>query len=221
MVAIDGTESIPNELGYLQVYVLSIVPSIVLPSAPGVISYRFEIIGEGVQESDIEIREIVIGPVSCSSFITFPEQEKRLDCTVQAPALWTNDTAYYRLATAGGRLAETQKRSFLRPQPAPEVLAVNTATDNDMPRKEGVEPSTEGRVPTTGGLFAIIAGLGFGTKDRQPGEIGPDRQYDGDVEYVDFGAGQDATRVYHNRMVFADGRVEYWLPVQSNRLLPT
>lgn len=70
--------------------------------------------------------------------------------------------------------------------------------------------------PTTGGLLASIIGLGFGTKDRQLGEKGPDRQYDGDVEYVDFGEGQDKTRVYHNRMVYSNGSVEFWVPVLND-----
>lgn len=65
-------------------------------------------------------------------------------------------------------------------------------------------------MPTTGGLFCRVAGLGFGTKDRQSGEVGPNRLYDGDVEYVVFGQGEDNVTVYHNRMVYADGSVQYW-----------
>jgi len=50
-----GTESRVAELGFLQVFVLSVEPSIVLPSAPEVLQYRFQINGEGVQDSDIKV----------------------------------------------------------------------------------------------------------------------------------------------------------------------
>lgn len=68
VLTINGTETVPSELTYLQVYVLTVTPTKVLPSAPGPdgLTYTFEIIGEGVQDADVVIREIVIGPVSCS-----------------------------------------------------------------------------------------------------------------------------------------------------------
>lgn len=104
---LNGTESAVADLGYLQVYVISIEPSIVLPSAPGVIRYTFAVTGEGIQEQDVDVREVIIGSVRCTEYVEFPDQEKRLDCNVLAPELWPDTTVYYLLASDGGQLTET------------------------------------------------------------------------------------------------------------------
>lgn len=207
-----GTRSEPNGLRYMQVFVLSVEPAIVLPASPGSMQYRFEISGEGLQEPGITIEQVVIGPLNCSDSFPVPGQSKKLGCIVDAPQLWDSELVFFRISSdaSEGKISETQKRSFLRPQPPPEVLAVTVAVDSRLPKQAGVVPSSEGRVPSTGGLFARVAGLGFGTRDRQVGETGPDCLYDGDVEYVRFGEGENAVSVYHNRFVYADGSEQFW-----------
>jgi len=45
-----GTRTNGIDIGYLQVYVLSVLPAVVLPAAPGKITYTFSVFGEGVQQ---------------------------------------------------------------------------------------------------------------------------------------------------------------------------
>lgn len=104
-----GTRTIANSLRYMQVYVLSVEPAVVLPAASQRIEYSFEVTGEGLQEPGITIKELVFGPMNCSDPFTVPGQGKKLGCKVFAPSLWSSDYVYYRITTttSGGLVTET------------------------------------------------------------------------------------------------------------------